>query len=162
MDDQGTAVSHEPLTRLISVRLINTVPWHGGWLRDALARLDAGESAPPIIVGRRCFLDGSYVYMVDDGMHRTKAAKIRGLTRIRARVTYTVQSRPPRSLVWKHEQLWEGLEDAPTLRAVGLYANSQDCHAILEALQLLGLMRPAAPLFPSLLAQHHPDYQHVS
>ncbi|MGQ4649473.1 hypothetical protein [Lyngbya aestuarii] len=61
---------------LIPVNRIFSKPWNEWRLALALAHRKLGQKAPPIRVHAYCLEDQNYWYTVDDGMHRTTAAKM--------------------------------------------------------------------------------------
>jgi hypothetical protein len=143
-------------THMIGVRHVVAYAWNGGRLSRALQQLDAGTAAPPIIAYRIRFYDGSYLYNVGDGLHRTMAARTRGHTSIRARVEQTARCRQPRAYVWEHGNLWE---DCGADLSYRLTVKTADERTIMGALTLLGLVRPVSQRFPPFLRMYHPDYQ---
>jgi len=126
--------------RLIGLRQIAAEAWNDRRLAEALARLEAGESPPPIDASRWQLLDGSSLYALMDGNRRMVAARMRGHRMIRARLYGTLQCREPRSLVWGGSALCE--DAGSRLAGAHLYRDDQDAPAIIGALQMLGLVRP--------------------
>jgi hypothetical protein len=155
--DNSTYVEEGSQVRMIGVRYLVASIWNEGRLRQALQQLDAGEPAEPIEVQRHRLVDGSHLYVVNDGLHRAHAARIRGQRQMRARVSCTLSCRAPRSFVRDGDRLWE---DCGAKLSLCLESRDMDHNVrLIGALELLGLVRPRSQAYEPMLRQYHPDYQ---
>lgn len=80
---ESTEINQE---QTISVDRVFSKPWNQWRLALALAHRKLGQTAPAIHVSAYRMEDSSYWYTVNDGMHRTTAAKMAGQKTINAKV----------------------------------------------------------------------------
>jgi hypothetical protein len=99
----------------VNPKSVLATAWSQHRLLDCKLRLEAGEQAPPIVVGRYT-LGREYWYVVYDGNHRTVAAQQADKRLIRARVTYVGVCRPSRYVLVQNDSIWSvwhlGAEDS--------------------------------------------------
>jgi hypothetical protein len=135
--DHSTHTDGDGRVRQIRVRDIVADAWNQRRLTEALARLDQGERPPPIDAYGHRLPDGSLLYTLGDGMHRTVAARLRQRAMIRARVRgqYRCIAQP---LVLYREALWRAEVDHLTLK---MSIRHGEDPSVVEGLRLLGLVK---------------------
>ena len=82
-EPESTEINQE---QIILVDRVFSKPWNQWRLALALAHRKLGQTAPAINVSAYRMKDNSYWYTVNDGMHRTTAAKMAGQKTIKAKV----------------------------------------------------------------------------
>lgn len=93
----------------IAIKRVLAHLWHEGRMKDCLARLESGEKAPPIHVCGYILHDEAW-YTVEDGNHRTLAAREAGKTQISAKVGGITVCKPKLYTIYDHI-LWKHLKD---------------------------------------------------
>lgn len=82
-ESKSTEINQE---QTIPVDRVFSKPWNQWRLALALAHRKLGQEAPAINVSAYKMKDNSYWYTINDGMHRTTAAKMAGQKTIKAHV----------------------------------------------------------------------------
>lgn len=88
--------------KIIPLNRVFSKPWNQWRLALALAHRQLGQNPPPIHVNAYRFEDNSYWYTINDGMHRTTAAKMAGEQTIKALI------REERMMLTKRYALCDG------------------------------------------------------
>jgi uncharacterized ParB-like nuclease family protein len=88
----------------IAAERVLATPWNGYRLARCREQLAQGEAAPPIkVVGLR--YAGDTLYTLEDGTHRTVAAREAG-RRVEACISGYRRIEPPHAFMMRHDALW--------------------------------------------------------